>query len=423
MWLQPAILACTIAAALGAQPESAKPSEAPYDLLLKGGRVIDPRNDVDGPRDVAIRGGRIAAIADSIPESAARSVVDVSGLIVAPGLVDIHVHVSRVDIVGTFSERLPDLIPDHVFFDSGVTTVVDAGGTGWRGFPEFRRRVIDRSKTRVLALLNIAGMGMINYEVEQNPKDMDPVKTAAMARENPDVVVGIKTAHWRQPTFTSVEMAVEAGKLADVPVMVDFGSFLPERPYEKMVLDILRPGDISTHFYRVPAPLLDESGKVRSYLTDARKRGVKFDVGHGGGSFYFKYAVPMVEQGFWPDSISTDLHSNSIHGSAADMLNVMSKFLAMGIPLREVIRQSTTNPATLVKRAQLGQIGVGADADLAVLRLETGRFGFLDVRRGRIEGTERLRCELTVRAGEVVFDSNGRMGTDWRTAKINYPTQ
>jgi dihydroorotase len=205
--------------------------------------------------------------------------------------------------------------------------------------------------------------------------------------------------------------------------MVDFGSFLPERPYEKMVLDILRPGDISTHFYRVPAPLLDESGRVRSYLLDARNRGVKFDVGHGGGSFYFKYAVPMVEQGFWPDSISTDLHSNSIHGSAADMLNIMSKFLAMGIPLREVIRQSTTNPATLVKRSQLGQIGIGADADLAVLRLETGRFGFLDVRRGRIEGTERLRCELTVRAGEVVFDFNGRMGADWRTAKINYPTQ
>ncbi|MFQ5983566.1 MAG: amidohydrolase/deacetylase family metallohydrolase, partial [Woeseiaceae bacterium] len=397
--------------------------EPQYDLLLKGGTVIDPKNEVEAVRDVAIRGERIAAVSADISLSSAKNVIDVSGLYVTPGLVDIHVHVSRYDVPGTVYDRRPDLIPDHVFFRSGVTTVVDAGGTGWRSVPDFRRRVIDRSSTRVLAMLNIVGMGIINYEVEQNPADMDPEKTAEMAREHSDVIVGIKSAHWRGPTFTSVKKAVEAGRLAGIPVMVDFGYFLPERPYQKMVLEILRPGDMSTHFYRVPAPLLDQNEKMLPYLAVARKRGVKFDVGHGGGSFYFKYAVPLVEQGFWPDSISTDLHSGSINGAAMDMLNVMSKFLAMGVPLGEVIRQSTTNPATQIQRPELGQISVGAEADLAVLRLDTGKVGFLDVRGGRIEGTRRLRCEMSVRAGQIVFDFNGRAGVPWREAKINYPTR
>src|SRR5262249_15057579 len=210
------------------------------------------------------------------------------------------------------------------------------------------------------AFLNIVGTGMMNNEVEQNPVDMEPQKTADFARKHRDVIVGIKSAHWRQPTFTAVERAVEAGRLADLPVMVDFGSFLPERPYQKMVLEIFRPGDISTHFYRVPAPLLDENGKMLSYLSEARRRGVKFDVGHGGGRFYFPQAEPLVSQGFWPDSISTDLHSGSINGAMIDMLTVMSKFLALGVPLREVVRQSTTNPATQIRRPDLGQIAVGA---------------------------------------------------------------
>ncbi len=395
--------------------------DAPYDLLLQGGHVIDPRNGVDAVSDVAIRGDRIAAVAARIDGSSAKQVIDVSGLYVTPGLVDIHVHAFVSFAPGTVYEGSSCVTPDHACFRAGVTTVVDAGTTGWRSFPDFRRRMIDASKVRILAMLNIVGMGMINNEVEQNPKDMDPEKTAAMAGQHPDVVVGIKSAHWREPTFTSVEKAVEAGRLADLPVMVDFGSFLPERPYQKMVLEILRPGDMSTHFYRVPAPLLDENEKKLPYLDAARERGVKFDVGHGGGSFFFKQAEPLVAQGFWPDSISTDLHEGSINGAMIDMLNVMSKFLAMGVPLAEVVRQSTTNPATQVKRAELGQIAVGAEADVAVLRLEEGRFGFVDVRGGRIEGTRRLGCEMTVRAGRIVFDFNGRAGLPWREAKIEYP--
>ena len=404
-------------------PLQAQQNQASYDLLLKGGRVIDSKNNLDGVRDIAIKGDRIAAIANEIPNASAVKVLDVSGLIVSPGLVDIHVHVSRLGDPGNVTDRSTDLVPDHIFFKSGVTTVVDVGGTGWRSFPEFRSRVIDRSKTRVLAMLNITGLGMINYEAEQNPFDMDPEKTAAMAREHSDVVVGIKSAHWWQPDFTSVERALEAGRLADIPIMVDFGWFIEGKPYEKMVSELFRPGDISTHFFRVPAPLLDAEGKVRPYLQAARDRGVKFDVGHGSASFYYKLAVPTVRQGFWPDSISTDLHSGSVHGAATDMLNVMCKFLAMGMPLGEVIRSSTTNPATMVKRPELGQISVGAEADIAVLKLTQGEFGFLDARRGRIEGTQRLSSEMTIRAGEVVFDFNGRTGIDWRDPSIEYPTK
>lgn len=394
-----------------------------YDLLLKGGHVIDPKNGVDAVRDVAIRGDRIAAVEPNISASEARKTIDVSGLHVTPGLVDIHVHVHVTLDPGTVYDAKNRVIPDHACFRTAVTTVVDVGTTGWRSFPDFHRRIIQHSETRVLAMLNIVGMGMLNNEVEQNPVDMEPEKTAEMARKHPDIIVGIKSAHWRQPTFIAVQKAIEAGRLADLPVMVDFGSFLPERPYQQMILDLFRPGDMTTHFYRVPAPLLDENEKILPYLLEGRRRGVKFDVGHGSGSFYFKQAEPLVKQGFWPDSISTDLHGNSTNGAMIDMLNVMSKFMALGVPLKEVIRQSTTNPATQIKRPELGQIAVGAEADVAVLRLDRGKFGFVDVRGGRIEGTERLGCEMTIRAGRIVFDFNGRAGVPWREAKINYPTK
>lgn len=400
-------------------------AQAPsYDLLFKGGHVIDPRNDIDGIRDVAIRGDRIGAVEQSIPPSSAKKVIDVSGLYITPGLVDIHAHFYvHTDGPGTLFEWSPSIIPDHHLFHAGVTTAVDAGTSGWRTFPDFRRKVIETSKVRVLALINIVGAGIVTYELEQNPRDMDPEKTAEMARKHSDVVVGFKSSHWWAPDFTSVNRAIEAGRIAKLPVMVDFGYFLPERPYETMVAMLLRPGDISTHFYRWPARLLDENEKPLPYLFEARKRGVKFDVGHGSGSFYFRQAEPAMKAGFWPDSISTDIHSDSVNRSMIDMLNVMSKFLAMGMPLNEVIRRSTTNPATIINRPQLGQIGVGSEADIAVLRLDQGEYGFVDVVNGRIEGTQRLGCEMTIRAGEIVFDFNGRSGVAWRGADLDYPTR
>ena len=395
----------------------------PYDILLKGGHVLDPKNGVDGVRDVAIRDGRIAAVAPSLSDTDARTTLDISGLYVTPGLIDLHFHAFAGTENGSITAGLSSIYPDHVTFGSCVTTVVDVGSSGWRRFEDFRRTVIDRASARVLAMINIAGSAMVDYDLEQNPLDLDPEKTGEMAKKHSDVVVGIKSAHWRAPNFLSVEKAIEAAEIAGVPVMVDFGYFLPERPYEQLVLEILRPGDMSTHFYRWPAPLLDENEKVRSYLHKARKRGVKFDVGHGSGSFHFRNAEPAVRQGFWPDSISTDWHRGSNHGAMMDMTNVMSKFLAMGVPLDEVIRRSTTNPASQVNHPELGQIAVGAEADLAVLRLDRGQFGFLDVGRGRIDGAERLGCEVTVRAGRVVFDYNGHAGTAWREADIKYPAR
>lgn len=392
-----------------------------YDLLLKGGHVIDPRNGVDVVRDVAIAGGKIAAVAPQIAAGDARKVIDTRGLYVTPGLVDIHAHVFAGSRPNTTAGGDRSVFPDQASFRSGVTTMVDPGSSGWRNFEEFRRTIIDLADTRVLAMLNIAGVGILSYDLEQNVEDLNPKLTAEMAKKHSDVVVGVKSAHWWAPNFISVERAVEAGRLAGIPVMVDFGYFLKERPYQKMVLEILRPGDMSTHCYRWPSPLLDENEKLLPYLAAARKRGVKFDVGHGGGSFHFRNAEPAVKQGFWPDSISTDMHTNSMNGSAIDMPNVMSKFLAMGVPLAEVIRRSTTNPATQVGRPQLGQIGVGAEADIAVMRLERGSFGFVDVVGGRIEGKERLGCEMTLRAGKIVFDFNGRAGVPWRTGKLKYP--
>src|SRR5947208_1637667 len=232
--------------------------EGPHDLVLKGGHVIDPKNGVDVVRDVAIRGGKIAAVGTNL--GAAKKTIDVSGLYVTPGLVDIHVHVfwgikHEVSANGDHSVQ-----PDAAGFRTGVTTMVDAGTSGWRDFPEFRRRIIDTAQTRVLALINIVGVGMLGADdaVDQNQFDMNPQVVAEMARKNADVVVGIKSAHWRQPNFISVEKAVEAGNLANLPVMVDFGYFEPAKPYPTLVTDKLRPGDISTHFYRWPAPLLDD---------------------------------------------------------------------------------------------------------------------------------------------------------------------
>jgi dihydroorotase len=392
-----------------------------YDLLLKGGHVIDPRNDVNAVRDVAIKGDRVAAVGENIAPAQAAKVIDVSGLYVTPGLVDIHAHVFAGTRAGSTNGGQSSFYPDQLTFRTGVTTVVDPGSSGWRDFPEFKRTIIERARTRVLAMLNIVGTGILAYELEQNVNDLDPAKTAKLARENKDVVVGIKSAHWWAPNFISVEKAVEAGKLADIPVMVDFGYFLKERPYSQMVTEILRPGDMSTHCFRWPAPLLTPDGKPAEFLINARRRGVKFDVGHGGGSFHFRLAEPLAKAGFFPDSISTDMHTQSMNHAMQDMPTTMSKFLVMGMPLVEVIRASTTNPATQIKRPELGHIAVGAEADIAVLRLDKGKFSYSDVIGGRIDGTQRLTAEMTLRAGRIVFDYNSRGAMPWRDGNLKYP--
>jgi dihydroorotase len=384
-----------------------------YDLLLKGGHVIDARNNVNAVRDVAVSGNRIAAVAENIPASEARRTIDVSGLYVTPGLVDMHVHAFAASMnreyTGEYCVR-----PDGFTFRSGVTTVVDAGSSGWRNFGEFRDEIINKSKTRVFAMLNIVGSGMGGRpDVEQNTKDMEPERTAEVAKRNSDVVVGIKVAHYAGPEWIAVDRGVQAGELAHIPVMVDFATFRPERPFQDLVLKHLRPGDIYTHTYLRVVPMLDDQGKVLPYLFEAKKRGIIFDVGHGGGSFSWKQAIPAVKQGFLPDSISTDLHTDSMNAGMKDMLNVMSKFINMGMPLDQVIACSTWHPAREIHHEELGHLSVGDDADIAVLRLVQGDFGFVDSARLRMKGTQKLVAEMTIRDGRIVWDLNGMSSQDW----------
>jgi dihydroorotase len=390
-----------------------------YSLLIKGGRVIDPKNQIDAVMDVAVSGGKIAQVAANIPASEARAVADANSMFVTPGLIDIHAHVYYgTDPDGNLGNGMASLPPDGFTFRSGVTTAVDAGGSGWRTFKHFKEQVIDRSQTRVLALINIVGHGMRGDPAEQDLADMDSYLTAMRILEYKDLIVCIRTAHYNGPEWTPVDRAVEAGKLANVPVMVDFGYFVPERPFQELVLKHLRPGDIYTHMYLGRVPMIDKDGKVEPYLFEARKRGVIFDVGHGGGSFLFRQAVPAVKQGFVPDSISTDLHTGSMNGGMKDQVNIMSKFLNLGMTLADVILRSTWNPAKEIKRQELGHLTVGAVADIAVLSLRKGNFGFTDVEGGKMPGTQKLECELTVREGRVVWDLNGISKTPWEKMPV-----
>jgi dihydroorotase len=388
---------------------------AQYDLVLAGGRVIDPKNNIDRVADVAIQDGRIAAVGSGLT---GKKTLDVKELIVTPGLIDIHVHLfATTGIKGAWAGD-NSVLPDGFSFRTGVTTMADAGSSGWRNFETFRHTVIDRAKTRVVAFINIAGLGMMTDLAEQG--DFDSKEVAALAKRHRDVVVGVKSAHYQGPDWGSVDAALEAGREAGIPIMVDFGYFRVERPFWKLVTERLRPGDIATHMFRGPVPYLDESGKLLEYLRKARERGVKFDVGHGGGSFVFRNADAAVKAKFLPDSISTDLHTGSMNGSMMDMPTTMSKMLALGVPLAEVIRESTVNPAAMIARSELGHLTVGAPADIAVWQLLQGEFGFMDFAGGGLRGRERLVCDLTLKDGRIEWNWNSRGAADWRTLPRNY---
>ena len=304
--------------------------------------------------------------------------------------------------------------PDAFSFRSGVTTMVDAGDVGLERFSRFPASHHRTLKTRVLAFLNIVGAGMGTGK-EDDPAEMDAEAAAKMAKDNSDIIVGFKSAHYAGKGWESIDGAVKAGRLTDLPVMVDFGRVTETRNIRTLLGDKLRPGDIYTHCYSGHREELLENGKVNPAMTTGRKRGIFFDLGFGAGSFYWYVAVPFYQQGFRPDSISTDLHKGSMNGGMKDMTNTMSEVLNLGSPIEEVIRMSTLNPAKEIKRTQLGNLDVGAEADVAVLRVDKGNFGFLDSAGARRPGSQLIVCELTLRQGKVAWDLNGQAAEDWKS--------
>lgn len=388
------------------------------DLLLKGGHVIDPTNKINSKMDVAIAGGKIVKVASDIPANSAKKTVDVSGLYVTPGIIDMHAHVFQGNDPGSYIANGQTAVPADAFtFRAGVTTVVDAGSSGWRNFRQFKEQSIDRSQTRILALLNITGTGMYGRFEEQDKSDFNPEMTAYMIKKLfPKIIVGIKAAHY-WGDFTQVDKAIEAGKLANVPVMVDFGEHQPTNSIKSLFLEHMRPGDIFTHTFaygpKDRETIADDNGIVKPFIFDAQKRGIIFDVGHGGGAFFWRQAIPAIKQGFKPNVISTDLHSDSMNGGMKDMANVMSKFLNIGLTLEEVIEKSTLSPSKVISRPDLGNLSIGSEADVAVFSLKKGEFGFTDVRRNVLKGNQKLDAELTIRAGKIVWDLNGVSGPIW----------
>lgn len=393
-----------------------------YDILLKQGHVIDPLNNIDGKMDVAISGGKVAAVAADLNPALAKQTVDVNGFYVTPGIIDIHVHV--------YHTREPEglsVMADSHSFRSGVTTMVDTGTAGAKHFLHFKRTVIDQVKTRVFAYVNIVDLGMIG-DFEQDIRTMDPELCAATVLMYPDICVGVKTAHYwtrlpwdaEHPPWVAVDLAVAAGNICKKPVMVDFWPRPPERSYQELILEKMRPGDIHTHVYAQQFPILDEQGKPNRFLFEARERGVIFDVGHGAGSFWFRNAYPAMQNGFSPDSISTDLHTRNVHGVVVDMQTTMSKILNCGMPLQEVIYRSTVTPAREIGHPELGHLSVGAEADVAVFNVLDGDFTFVDCGRAKMKGNRKFDCVMTLRAGEIVFDPTGLSMPEWPDAPEAY---
>ena len=372
-----------------------------YDILFINGHIIDPKNNLDGPAELAVQDGKVAAVSPKI-EGEAKRIIDLEGLYLTPGLIDIHLH--------AYGGYQGWLFPVQHCLPDGVTTCVDTGGAGWKDFADFKKTIIDPSTTRVLAFINIVGAGMIGAP-EQDVSEMEPGPCADMISQYPEDIVGSKAAHFGGPGWESAGGAIEAARLSNTIAMIDFAP-KPTRSYKEL-LERMSPGDIHTHLYAAHIPLIDENKLVNDYVWAARERGVIFDTGHGGGSFWFRIAAPAMQQGFPPDTISTDLHKSSRMLPNAVMTVTMSKYLALGMPFQEVIYRSTQKPAEVIRRPQLGHLSVGAEADIAVLELMNGDFGFLDSGKARILGSQKLACRFTLKAGQIVWDEDGRSRPLW----------
>jgi dihydroorotase len=380
-----------------------------YDTLLKGGHVIDPANRLNRQLDVAVHEGKIARVDRNIPASEAKSTVDVSGYFVTPGLIDLHIccYYTRLDLT-------PSVIADHHCLPSGVTTCCDGGTAGANNFEDFKR-IIDRSKMRILSFLNIAAPGAESNRAEQDPAQFRAQLAADTAKNYPNLIVGFKTGHYggtfndaRLP-WASVDAVIEAGRLTGLPVLADFtpmppqGKF-PATSFREFLLEKLRPGDIVTHCLADRYPCFTQDGQLNPDIGKAKARGVKFDLGHAAGSFSFRRVVPAVQQGFLPDSISADLFADTPFTVGINLANVMSKFLCLGVPLEDVVRRTTVNPAQMIRKPELGNLSVGSTADVAVLEVVKGKFAYLGSGGGKIKGNQKIQCVMTMFGGRILYD-------------------
>jgi dihydroorotase len=379
-----------------------------YELLLKNGIVIDPAQGIHAKMDLAIASGKIAAIARHIPVNQAKQVIDVNGLLVVPGLIDLHTHV----FVGCQPEKFADgqysVAPDDFSFRSGVTTMVDAGTSGWQNFPKFKSQVIDHSQTRILAFLNIAANGLSGKPEQEDTAAMQPASAVQVQRKYPDIIVGFKIGHFEQADWSPFDKTLEAATDANLPMLVE--CHLPQYTLQDQ-LGKMRAGDIITHSFEEISerlPIIDSTGTLRPFVKAAQERGIIFDLGHGGAGFWFSQAIPAFRQGLAPNTFGSDLHRFSMNAGMKSLLNIMSKYLAIGMSLDEVIKRATANPAKAIHREDLGQLRIGTVADIAVLSLQKGKFGFLDAGGNKLEGTQKLEAELTIRAGKIMWDLNGR---------------
>jgi dihydroorotase len=363
-------------------PGSAAPGSQRYDLVIRGGRVIDPANGVSALRDVAILDGRIARVAESIAADGARSAYDATGRIVTPGLIDVHVHVYEgVSSVG--------IDPDVIGIGRGVTALIDGGSAGATTFPGFRQYIVNRARTRVYALLNIATPGMTVRNETADMTLLDADATAQAVRANRDIIVGIKVRMLAGiPDGADIEVMRRtraAADAAEVPVMVHIGGQTSPLP---RILDLLRPGDIVTHAMRRQGSVLDGNGRVMPEVLEAVRNGVHLDVGHGRGNLDFDVAEQILAQGVRPTVISSDVHTGNAAGPVFDLPTTLSKFLHMGMTLEQVIECATATPAKLFAFGrELGTLAEGTPADIAIFELTEGDYPLMDsggkVRRAR----------------------------------------
>ena len=383
------------------------------DLLLKGGRLLDPKNSIDSKMDVAVKDGKIYRIAAEIPSSSSKKVLDVSGMIVSPGLINIHTHVYAGSKPG-FADGQSSQLPDAFAPRSGITTVVDAGTTGWRTFPDFKAKVVDPSLTRVLAFINIFETGFsAGSAIEPDLNTLDVQMTVDAIKKYPDFIAGTRIGHYKGKSWIPFNKASEAAQITDRPLFVE--CHMPEYSLEDQ-LKKMRSGDIITHSFENVSermPIVDEQGKLRAFVLEAQNRGVLFDVGHGGVGFWFNQAIPALKQGLLPNSFGTDEHRTSMNAGMKNMLNVMSKYLTIGMTIPDIIASGSWKPAKSIKREDLGNLSVGSVADIAVLSIINGKYGYVDSGGNRIEGNQKFEAELTVRAGRIIWDLNGLAATPY----------